>query len=66
MAARMMMDDSARRRRLRDESMNDETFDGLTDARQTLALWRHDHNNVRPHSSLGNKPRRSARGASAI
>ncbi len=29
-------------------------FDSLADARQTLALWRYDYNNVRPHSSLGN------------
>ena len=25
------------------------------DARRNLALWRYDYNNVRPHSSLGNK-----------
>ncbi len=39
---------------LRDECLNEEIFDSLADARQTLALWRYDYNNVRPHSSLGN------------
>ena len=27
----------------------------LDDARRKLALWRYDDNNVRPHSSLGDK-----------
>ena len=40
---------------LRDECLNEEIFDNLTDARPKLALWRYDYNNVRPHSSLGNK-----------
>lgn len=40
---------------LRDELLNDEIFDTLEDARRKLALWRHDYNAVRPHSSLGNK-----------
>ena len=39
---------------LRDECLNEEIFDSLADARQTLALWRYDYNNVRPHSSLDN------------
>jgi len=39
--------------RLRDELLNEEVFDTLDDARRRLALWRHDYNNVRPHSSLG-------------
>lgn len=30
-------------------------FDSLADARQKLAIWRYDYNNVRPHSSLGNR-----------
>ena len=38
---------------LRDECLNEEIFDTLADARRTLALWRYDYNNVRPHSSLG-------------
>ena len=40
---------------LRSECLNEEIFDSLADARQKLALWRYDYNNVRPHSSLGNK-----------
>jgi len=35
---------------LRDELLNEEIFDTLDDACQKLALWRYDHNNVRPHS----------------
>jgi putative transposase len=35
----------------------------LTDARRILALWRYDYNNVRPHSSLGNKTPAEARRA---
>lgn len=40
---------------LRDECLNEEIFDSLADARRTLALWRYDYKNVRPHSSLGNQ-----------
>jgi len=40
---------------LRDEPLNEEVFDTLEEARRKLALWRYDYNNVRPHSSLGNK-----------
>ena len=40
---------------LRDECLNEDIFDNLADARRTVALWRCDYNNVRPHSSLGNK-----------
>ena len=48
---------------LRDECLNEENFDNLADARRTLALWRYDDNNVRPHSSLGNKTPAEARRA---
>ena len=48
---------------LRDECLNEEIFDSLTDARQKLALWRYDYNNVRPHSSLGNQTPAEARRA---
>ena len=48
---------------LRDECLNEEIFDSLSDARRTLALWRYDYNNVRPHSSLGNKTPAEARRA---
>jgi len=47
---------------LRDECLNEEIFDSLTDARQTLALWRYDYNNIRPHSSLGNQTPAQAAG----
>jgi putative transposase len=40
---------------LGDECLNEEFFDRLADARSTLALWRYDYDNVRPHSSLGNQ-----------
>jgi len=50
---------------LRDECLNEEIFDSLTEARQTLALWRYDYNNVRPHSSLGNQTPAQARRALA-
>jgi putative transposase len=46
---------------LRDELLNEEMFDNLDDARRKLAIWRYDYNNVRPHSSLGNKPPAEAR-----
>ena len=48
---------------LRDECLNEEIFDSLADARRTLALWRYDYSNVRPHSSLGNKTPTEARRA---
>ena len=48
---------------LRDECLNEEIFDSRADARQKLALWRYDYNNVRPHSSLGNKTPAEARRA---
>ncbi len=48
---------------LRDECLNEEKFDTFADFRQMLALWRYDYNNVRPHSSLGNKPPAEARRA---
>ena len=46
---------------LRDECLNEELFNSLADARRKLALWRHDYNNVRPHSSLGGRPPAKAR-----
>ena len=44
-----------------DELLNEEMFDSLDDARRKLAIWRYDYNNVRPHSSLGNKTLAEAR-----
>ena len=46
---------------LRGELLNEEIFDTLDDARRELALWRYDYNNVRPHSSLGNRTPAEAR-----
>jgi putative transposase len=46
---------------LRDECLNEDIFDSLADAWRTLAIWRYDYNNVRPHSSLGNKTPAEAR-----
>ena len=48
---------------LRYELLNEELFDSLTDARRKLAVWRYDYNNVRPHSSLGNRTPAQARRA---
>ena len=48
---------------LLDECLNEEIFDSLADARQKLALWRYDYNNVRPHSSQGNQTPAEARRA---
>lgn len=39
--------------RLRDELLNEEIFQSLSDARRHLARWRYDYNHVRPHSALG-------------
>lgn len=47
--------------RLRDELLNEEVFDSLGHARKVLARWRHDYNNVRPHSSLGGRTPAQAR-----
>ena len=49
--------------RLRDECLNEEVFDTLSDARRTIARWRRDNNERRPHTSLGGRtPAEVARG----
>ena len=48
---------------LRDACLREAIFDSLADARQKLALWRYDYNNVRPHSSLGTQTPAEARRA---
>jgi len=40
----------------RDECLNEQWFETLTQARTTVAAWRTDYNEVRPHSSLGRIP----------
>ena len=39
--------------RLRDECLNSSWFESLDDARRAIQAWRHDYNDVRPHSGLG-------------
>lgn len=48
--------ESARHGKLRDECLNEQWFETLHQARSTIAAWRRDYNEVRPHSSLGRIP----------
>jgi putative transposase len=42
--------------KFRDECLNEQWFDSLWQARQEIARWRCDYNQVRPHSSIGRIP----------
>ncbi|OYY32173.1 MAG: hypothetical protein B7Y28_22735 [Polaromonas sp. 16-63-31] len=42
--------------KFRDECLNEQWFQTLHQARSTIATWRQDYNEVRPHSSLGRIP----------
>jgi putative transposase len=42
--------------KLRDELLNGEIFDTLTEAKVFIERWRQEYNRFRPHSSLGYKP----------
>lgn len=42
--------------KFRAECLNTHWFMGLDDARQNMEDWRRDYNEIRPHSSIGNKP----------
>lgn len=42
--------------KLRDELLNGESFDSLTEAKIIIEQWRYHYNKVRPHSSLGYRP----------
>jgi putative transposase len=42
--------------KFRDECLNEHWFQTLPQARQAIALWRSDYNEVRPHSSIGRIP----------
>lgn len=46
---------------LRDELLNEELFDSLGDAGRKLAIWRYDHNDVRPTRRWGNRTPAQAR-----
>jgi putative transposase len=51
--------------KMRDECLNEHWFVSLAEARQRIESWRQDYNEVRPHSSLGNRTPQefTARGA---
>ena len=42
--------------KFRDERLNEQWFESLPQARQEIARWRRDYNEVRPHSSVGRIP----------
>jgi putative transposase len=42
--------------KFRDECLNEQWFNNLTQARSVISTWRQDYNEVRPHSSLGRIP----------
>jgi putative transposase len=42
--------------KFRDECLNEHWFQSLHQARDTIAHWRRDYNEVRPHSSIGRIP----------
>jgi putative transposase len=42
--------------KFRDECLNEQWFETLAQARQEIARWRRDYNEVRPHSSIGRIP----------
>ena len=41
--------------KMRDECLNEHWFISLREARETIEAWRRDYNEVRPHTSLGNR-----------
>ena len=41
--------------KFRDECLNENWFESLAQAREVIANWRQDYNEVRPHSAIGNK-----------
>ena len=51
--------------KMRDECLNDHWFMSLGEARETIEAWRRDYNEVRPHSSLGNRTPQEFTGAGA-
>jgi putative transposase len=49
--------------KFRAECLNANWFPSLYEARQKYEAWRRDHNEVRPHSSIGNKTPRASSAA---
>ena len=50
--------------RFRDECLNESWFLTLQEAREAIESWREDYNDVRPHSSLGDRTPSEYAGAS--
>nr|WP_323002633.1 IS3 family transposase [Denitromonas sp.] len=42
--------------RFRDECLNENWFETLSQAREAIAIWRQDYNEVRPHGTIGRIP----------
>ena len=42
--------------KFRDECLNGESFDTLTEAKVLIERWRREYNQGRPHSALGYRP----------
>jgi len=51
--------------KMRDECLNEHWFLSLGEARETIEAWRKDYNEVRPHTSLGNRTPQEFAGAGA-
>jgi len=51
--------------KMRDECLNEHWFMSLGEARETIEAWRRDYNEVRPHTSLGNRTPQESTGAGA-
>jgi putative transposase len=49
----------------RAECLNEHWFMSLGEARETIEAWRRDYNEVRPHTSLGNRTPQESTGAGA-
>ena len=42
--------------KFRDECLNENWFESLAQAREVIAIWRQDYNEVRPHGTIGRIP----------
>ena len=42
--------------KFRDECLNENWFETLAQAREVIAIWRQDYNEVRPHGTIGRIP----------